>query len=98
MVRADGGADPASKADPATLDALAREALGQEPEAVRRFILAIAPVIRRACRGVMGPRHTDLEDTIQDCFIDATRGLAGYRFEGNLLGYVTRIAINRALA
>jgi RNA polymerase sigma-70 factor (ECF subfamily) len=61
-------------------------------------VLAIAPVIRRACRGVMGVRHTDLEDTIQDCFIDATRGLAGYRFQGNLLGYVTRIAINRALA
>jgi RNA polymerase sigma-70 factor (ECF subfamily) len=98
MVRANGGADPASKADPATLDALAREALGQDPEAVRRFVLAIAPAIRRACRGVMGPRHTDLEDTIQDCFIDATRGLAGYRFQGNLLGYVTRIAVNRALA
>ena len=98
MVRANGGADAASKADPATLDALAREALGQNPEAIRRFVLAIAPAIRRACRGVMGARHTDLEDTIQDCFIDATRGLPAYRFQGNLLGYVTRIAVHRALA
>ena len=80
------------------MDALAREALGQAPDAIRKFLAAIAPAIRRACRGVMGAGHTDLEDTIQDCFIDATRGLAGYRFEGNLLGYVTRIAINRALA
>jgi RNA polymerase sigma-70 factor (ECF subfamily) len=98
MVRSGGGADPASKADAATLDALAREALRQEPDAVRRFVLAIAPAIRRACRGVMGPRHPDLEDTVQDCFIDATRGLPGYRFEGSLIGYVTRIAVNRALA
>src|SRR5215510_5765743 len=98
MVRANGGIDASPTTEPASLDALAREARGQAPEAVRRFILAIAPTIRRACRGVMGPRHTDLEDTIQDCFIDATRGLAGYRFQGNLLGYVTRIAINRALA
>ena len=89
---------PSPKAEPASLDGLAREALGQDPEAVRRFVLAIAPAIRRACRGVMGARHTELEDTIQDCFIDATRALAGYRFHGNLLGYVTRIAINRALA
>ena len=75
MVRSDGGADRAPKADPTALDALAREALGPDPEAIRRFVLAIAPAIRRACRGVMGARHTDLEDTIQDCFIDATRGL-----------------------
>jgi RNA polymerase sigma factor (sigma-70 family) len=98
MFRANGGADSASKVETAHLDALAREALGQSPEAVRKFLLAISPAIRRACRGVMGPRHTDLEDTIQDCLIDAARALPQYRFEGSLLGYVTRIAIRRALA
>jgi RNA polymerase sigma-70 factor (ECF subfamily) len=98
MVRANGGADAASRADPAGLDALAREALGRDAEAVRRFLLAIAPAIGRACRGVMGARHADLEDTIQDCFIDVTRGLPSYRFEGSLLGFVTKIAVRRALA
>jgi RNA polymerase sigma factor (sigma-70 family) len=97
MIRANGGADAARKADPAHLDVLAREALGNDPEAVRRFLLAVAPAIARACRGVMGPRHTDLEDTVQDCFIDLTRGLPSYRFQGNLLGFVTKIAIRRAL-
>jgi RNA polymerase sigma factor (sigma-70 family) len=92
MVRA------ASKADPAHLDALARESLSQDPGAVRELLLAIAPAIWRACRGVMGSRHTDLEDTIQDCFVDVTRGLPSYRFEGSLLGFVTKIAIRRALA
>jgi RNA polymerase sigma-70 factor, ECF subfamily len=98
MVRANGGIDASPTTEPASLDALAREALGQDPEAVRRFLTAIAPAIRRACRGVMGAGHTDFEDTIQDCFIDATRGLAGYRFEGSLIGYVTKIAVRRALA
>ena len=98
MIRANGGAGAASRADPAQLDALAREALAQDPEAVRRFLLAIAPVIWRACRGVMGARHTDLEDTIQECFVDVTRGLPSYRFEGSLVGFVTKIAVRRALA
>ena len=76
---------------------MAREALGQEPAAVRRFLLAVSPAIRRACRSVMGAQHTDLEDTIQDCLIDVTRALPGYRFEGNLFGYVSKIAVRRAL-
>jgi RNA polymerase sigma-70 factor (ECF subfamily) len=98
MVRADGGAGSASKADPAHLEALAREALEHEPEAVQRFLLAISPLVGRACRGVMGPRHTDLEDTIQDSLIDVMRGLPSYRFEGGLFGFITTIAIRRALA
>ena len=97
MVRVTGGADTASKADPTHLDALAREALAQGPEAVRRFLLAVAPAIGRACRGVMGARHIDIEDTVQECFVDVTRGLPYYRFEGNLLGFVTKIAVRRAL-
>jgi RNA polymerase sigma-70 factor (ECF subfamily) len=98
MIRADGGADIAPKADPARLEALAREALGQAPEAVRRFLLAIAPVVGRTCRGVLGPRNSDLEDAIQDSLIDVTRGLPSYRFQGNLIGFVTKIAVRRALA
>ena len=97
MVRTNGGIDESPKTGPASLDAVAREALGQDPEAVRRFLLAISPAIMRACRGVMGGGHTDLEDTFQDCLIDATRALPSYRFEGNLLGYVTKIAVRRAL-
>jgi RNA polymerase sigma factor (sigma-70 family) len=97
MVRSNGGAESAPKPERPSLDSLARAALGQESDAVRRFLLAVSPAIRRACRSVMGAHHTDLEDTIQDCLIDVTRGLPGYRFEGNLLGYVSKIAVRRAL-
>ena len=57
----------------------------------------MSPAIRRACRSVLGPKHTDLEDTIQDCLIDVARALPSYRFEGNLYGYVAKIAVRRAL-
>ena len=97
MVRTNGGVDAAPKGDPASLDSLARAALGQDPDAVQSFLVAISPAIRRACRSVIGPQHTDLDDTIQDCLIDVTRALPSYRFEGNLLGYVTKIAVRRAL-
>src|SRR4051794_21178346 len=97
MVRPNGGVDAAPTAERASLDSLARAALGHEAEAVRRFLLAISPVIRRACRSVMGSQHTDLEDTFQDCLIDVTRALPSYRFEGNLIGYVSKIAVRRAL-
>jgi RNA polymerase sigma-70 factor (ECF subfamily) len=90
MGRPNGDVDAAQKTEPASLDSLAREAL--------RLLLAIAPAVRRACRGVLGARHTDLEDTVQDCLIDAIRALPSYRFEGSLLGYVTTIAVRRALA
>jgi RNA polymerase sigma-70 factor, ECF subfamily len=97
MVRANGGVDAAPTAERASLDSLARAALGHESDAVRRFLLAISPAIRRACRSVMGAQHTDLEDTIQDCLIDVTRALPSYRFEGALIGYVSKIAVRRAL-
>jgi len=97
MVRANGGVDAAPVAGRASLDALAQAALGHEPAAVRRFLLAISPAIRRACRSVMGAQHTDLEDTIQECLIDVSRALPSYRFEGTLIGYVSKIAVRRAL-
>lgn len=97
MVRADGGAGSASKADPAQLETLARAALAQAPEDVQRFLLAVSPVVGRACRGVLGPRHLDLEDTIQESLIDVMRALPSYRFEGHLVGFVTKVAVRRAL-
>lgn len=106
MVRTDGGAaateprndlrtDPA--VDPLGLNVLAVEALGNDPKAVRRFLLAITPAIRRTCCGVLGRRHEDLEDTIQDALGDTMRALPRYRFEGSVIHYVTKIAMRLAI-
>ena len=98
---ADASGDPAGDGGPAVagaLDALAKQALGNDPVDVRRFLIGIAPTIRRVCRGVLGRHHPDLEDAIQDCLIDTMRALPRYRFEGSVVHYVTKISIRRAIA
>ena len=81
----------------ATWSALAREALDGDVEATRRLFDALAPVVRRVCHGVLGYRHLDLEDTIQESLVDVLRALPQYRSEGHLVHYVTKIAIRRAI-
>jgi RNA polymerase sigma factor (sigma-70 family) len=98
----DGDVDPQARAldlrdTEATWAALAHEALGGDVEATRRLFDAIAPVVRRVCHGVLGHRHLDLEDTVQECLVDVLRALPQYRFEGHLVHYVTKIAIRRAI-
>jgi len=80
------------------LDDRARAALGGDPPALRRFLGAVAPLIRRICRGVMGRDNPELEDAIQDCLIDVARALPQFRFDGRASHYVTKIAMRRAIA
>ena len=80
------------------LTELARAALGKEPEKVRRFLEAIAPTVRRTCRGVMGYAHPDLEDAIQESLMDLIRALPQYRFEADVSRYAAKIALRVAIA
>lgn len=80
------------------LTALAREALGKDPEKVRRFLDGITPTVRRTCRGVMGYAHPDLEDAIQESLIDLVRALPQYRFEADVSHYAAKIALRVAIA
>lgn len=80
------------------LDGRARAALGGEPAALRSFLTAAAPIVRRVCHGVMGRHNPELEDAIQDCLIDVARALPQFRFEGKASHYVTKIAMRRAIA
>lgn len=80
------------------LDNAARAALGGDPSALREFLRAVAPIVRRVCRGVMGRDNPELEDAIQDCLIDVARSLPQFRFEGAVAHYVTKIAMRRAIA
>jgi RNA polymerase sigma-70 factor (ECF subfamily) len=80
------------------LTALAKEALGRDPEKVRRFLEAIAPTVRRTCRGVLGCSHPDLEDAVQESLIDLVRALPQYRFEADVSRYAAKIALRVAIA
>jgi RNA polymerase sigma-70 factor (ECF subfamily) len=80
-----------------TWAALARGACQGDSEGARRLFEAITPVVRRVCRGVLGQRHLDLEDAVQECLVDVLRALPQYRSEGHMVHYVTKIAIRRAI-
>jgi RNA polymerase sigma-70 factor (ECF subfamily) len=80
------------------LTALARAALENDPDKVRRFLDGIAPTVRRTCRGVMGCTHPDLEDAIQESLIDIVRALPQYRFEADVSHYAAKIALRVAIA
>jgi RNA polymerase sigma-70 factor (ECF subfamily) len=87
----------AADAAPADLDDRARAALRGDASALRDLLGAIAPLVRRVCRGVMGHQTPDLEDTIQDCLLEVVRSLPQFRFEGSVSHYVTKIAMRRAI-
>lgn len=70
----------------------------RDPATVRRFLEGIAPAVRGVCRAVMGPRHADLEDAVQECLIEILRALPKYRFEGTIVGYASRIALRCSIA
>ncbi|HVY41181.1 MAG TPA: RNA polymerase sigma factor [Polyangia bacterium] len=83
----------------AELTALAEQAVRtRDPTTVRRFLEGIAPSVRGVCRAVMGPRHADLEDAIQECLIEILRALPKYRFEGTIVGYASRISLRCSIA
>ncbi|MGC9983408.1 MAG: sigma-70 family RNA polymerase sigma factor [Polyangia bacterium] len=65
---------------------------------MRRFLEAIAPTVRRTCRGVMGYAHPDLEDAIQESLMDVIRALPQYRFEADVSRYAAKIALRVAIA
>jgi RNA polymerase sigma-70 factor, ECF subfamily len=81
-----------------SLNESARGALGGEPFAVQKFLQAIAPLVRKICRGILGRDTQELEDTIQDCLIDVVRALPRFRFEADVSHYVAKITMRRAIA
>ena len=97
MRREDGRA-PARGESTASLNDVVRGALNSDPFALRDFLRAIAPMVRRICRGVMGREDPELEDAIQECLIDVARALPHFRFESDVSHYVTKIAMRRAIA
>ena len=94
----DGNRAPADVQGHGPLTALAKEALENDPDKVRRFLDAIAPTVRRTCRGVMGRSHPDLEDAVQESLMDLVRALPKYRFEADVSRYAAKIALRVAIA
>lgn len=81
----------------AELIALARLAGSGDPVATRRFLDQVWPTLSRVVNGVLGSRHADVDDVIQQSMIAVLQALGAFRGECHPAGYASRIALHVAL-
>jgi RNA polymerase sigma factor (sigma-70 family) len=81
----------------AALTALARRAGAGDPIAARHFLRTVWPKIGRVVVGVLGTRHPELEDVVQQTLIAVSQALPAFRGDCHPTGYASRIALHVAL-
>jgi RNA polymerase sigma-70 factor (ECF subfamily) len=81
----------------AELTALARLAGTGDPAATRRFLDRVWATIARVVNGVLGSRHPEVDDVIQQSLIAVLQALSAFRGECHPAGYASRIALHVAL-
>ncbi len=83
--------------DAAELTALARLAGSGDPIATRRFLDWVWPTLSRVVGGVLGARHADVDDVMQQSLLAVLQALGAFRGECHPAGYASRIALHVAL-
>jgi RNA polymerase sigma factor (sigma-70 family) len=63
-----------------------------DPTAIRTLLTSLAPSMLQVIRRVLGPGHPDLEDTLQEAMLAATRALPTFRGECSARHFGCRIA------
>lgn len=88
----------ASAGAPDALLPLVRAAAAGEREPLVRLLSAVAPSVTAAIRVLLGPRHPELDDAVQEALMAVTASLGRFRGESSFLHYARRIAVRTALA
>jgi RNA polymerase sigma-70 factor (ECF subfamily) len=72
-------------------------ALQGDVAAMRSLLAALAPVVMRAARRLLGRGHPDVDDVAQQALVGVIERLPGFRGESSLGHFAERIAVYRAL-
>ena len=72
-------------------------ALQGDAAAMRSLLAALAPVVMRAARRLLGGGHPDVDDVAQQALIGVIERLPGFRRESSLAHFAERVAVYRAL-
>jgi RNA polymerase sigma factor (sigma-70 family) len=83
--------------DAAGLTGLVRLAAGGDPSATRQFLDAVWPTLARVVNGVLGARHPEADDVVQQALIAVVHALSAFRGECHPAGYASRITMHVAL-
>jgi RNA polymerase sigma-70 factor (ECF subfamily) len=89
--------DPES-APPDPLAGLVRAAAAGERDALVRLLSAVAPPVTATVRVLLGAKHPDLDDAVQETLLAITAALGRFRGESSFLHYARRIAVRTSLA
>jgi RNA polymerase sigma factor (sigma-70 family) len=76
---------------------LATRAAGGDLAATQEFLAYVWPTLSRVAAGVLGARHADLDDAVQQSMIALVRALPAFRGECHPAGYASRITLRVAL-
>lgn len=76
---------------------LALRAAGGDLAATQEFLAYVWPTLARVAAGVLGARHPDLDDAVQQSLIALVRALPAFRGECHPAGYASRITLRVAL-
>jgi RNA polymerase sigma-70 factor (ECF subfamily) len=77
---------------------LARAAASGDVTATRRLLESVAPRMMRVVQIVLGPRHPDVDDVMQQSLIAVVQALPAFRGECAPASYASRIAVRTAVA
>jgi RNA polymerase sigma-70 factor (ECF subfamily) len=72
-------------------------AAGGDLAATQEFLAYVWPTLSRIAAGVLGARHPDLDDAVQQSMIALVRALPAFRGECHPAGYASRITLRVAL-
>lgn len=76
---------------------LATRAAAGDLAATQEFLAYVWPTLTRVATGVLGARHADLDDAVQQSMIALVRALPAFRGECHPAGYASRITLRVAL-
>ena len=66
-------------------------------EALEEFYAVYRADVTRSLRHLLGPARGDLDDLVQDVFVEVLRGIRGFRGESRVTTWLYRIAMNLTL-
>ncbi len=96
--------DAAAKADTATqgeqadpLRAVAARAVAGDGRAQRTLLVALGPTLLRVVRSVLGARHPDAEDVLQESMLALCSALASFRGDCQTSHFASRVAVQTAM-
>jgi len=79
------------------LRALVPEAAAGDPGALAELLSVIGPPVLRVVRQVLGSRHPDVEDVVQDAVFGVLEALPDFRGECRFVYFASRVALLTAM-